>query len=1144
MSYIFRLHKEGNNTLIDWDNSSKYGNAVIEQIEDPNGESSSHEITSIPSPFARIDLVKTAFAKVVEMAKKAKSLDGNTIHHKMVSDCFDVGQLFFEFDKHKDKLEIIVWDKENDLTALRNSDNPAHKQLAETYRIYLEQDGATYNFDKMDRMYLLNFTKDEFDTSEINIIGATSPATLFFTSANNLDYVTRNIQFGNDRPFDKLYCPLYKRDLGYLKYLWTLKASIDNFSRLFKEVDAYMTESFNLMDDKTKRTLRSITKDDLEKFVDIPVGGSSSHPVEVLKGVKLKQGIINPIPIEESGFTIDSDYKINGFKPLILPIDTYIHPTIYTHGNTWNKNTKVPYFICDDDGKPIQPEDRILPDEGSKYPFLTISDFLSDTIVRMPYEINKESFFDGNINRADGKCYLLPLTDLFFKFFSTEKLKSKLRDGSKMFELRSDAGGIIAILRVPIKDNKFIEYRRKYFEAIRPSIRNNDGGLVDHDFVFALFPNIRFNSEKEAFYRFGIIPDDFGSNHYGAIYSNSNQVNTGVYLRNENYNSYLQCKNFILENSNFDYLRITCPDGLSGVVIPNFTDCSGKNSGKEQYTFAIDFGTTNTHIEYSKGNQKSVAFDINEKDRQIHLMTQTGIGELKRQLFDFDFIPEKIRFENEFNFPTRTALSTATNYNFKNGALPFVQGNVAFPYEMRKNFDYNQIITGLKWTNGDEQQEQDNKNKVKCFIESLCMIIRNKVVLNNGNLSNTKIIWSYPVSMEGKRLELFEQIWQEAYRKYFGENIKNLLSITESVTPYIYYKDEDSAAADMVSIDIGGGTTDMVIVVKEQIKFITSFRFAANAVFGNGYAKNKMNGIVRQFYPVYEREIAEMGIRSIIEIKDEICKERDSSNIACFFFSLKNNQTIIEEDKKNNSKRSEQLDFQSMLSANTSHKIVFVIFYAAIIYHLANLIKSQKLDMPRHISFSGNGSKIIQILTRKSEVIEDFTKLIFEKVNSEDYSHKKLNIMQNENNPKEVTCKGAILYDPDEQNYNKINKLVLQGTDSQSIFSKEKYADINQEEFMNKCVEEAKQFLTLVLKILNDNPQYIKDFGIDYNSLEIVENESFSDDLKTFASKGLSNKLREINIRQPIEETFFFYPLVGLMNSLNDKIYNSLSKEN
>ena len=41
--------------------------------------------------------------------------------------------------------------------------------------------------------------------------------------------------------------------------------------------------------------------------------------------------------------------------------------------------------------------------------------------------------------------------------------------------------------------------------------------------------------------------------------------------------------------------------------------------------------------------------------------------------------------------------------------------------------------------------------------------------------------------------------------------------------------------------------------------------------------------------------------------------------------------------------------------------------------------------MPRHITFSGNGSKILQILTPSNETLENFTKLIFEKVYGVDY---------------------------------------------------------------------------------------------------------------------------------------------------------------
>lgn len=74
MSKVFRYH-QGRDNIKGWGISSKYNNNVYgddpESIKDPAGATASKEITSIPSPFARMDLVKAAFAFV-----NTKGLDG------------------------------------------------------------------------------------------------------------------------------------------------------------------------------------------------------------------------------------------------------------------------------------------------------------------------------------------------------------------------------------------------------------------------------------------------------------------------------------------------------------------------------------------------------------------------------------------------------------------------------------------------------------------------------------------------------------------------------------------------------------------------------------------------------------------------------------------------------------------------------------------------------------------------------------------------------------------------------------------------------------------------------------------------------------------------------------------------------------
>ena len=74
MSKIFRLYKEGTSTYTGWNETPAfpYNSANRDTIDDPDGASERNEITSIPSPFARIDLVKTAFKEVIIFVEKER----------------------------------------------------------------------------------------------------------------------------------------------------------------------------------------------------------------------------------------------------------------------------------------------------------------------------------------------------------------------------------------------------------------------------------------------------------------------------------------------------------------------------------------------------------------------------------------------------------------------------------------------------------------------------------------------------------------------------------------------------------------------------------------------------------------------------------------------------------------------------------------------------------------------------------------------------------------------------------------------------------------------------------------------------------------------------------------------------------------
>ena len=1117
MSYIFRLHKEGNDTLTDWGVSTKMGSSIIEQIQDPNGESAKHEITSIPSPFARIDLVKTAFKKVADTA-----IDGDSVHHKMVSDCFDIGQIFFEFDKFKEKLEIIVWDKTDHLQEMLESPYLEHQLLGDTYQTYLKQDGLVYNFDRMQRMYFLNFKSGP---SNINIIGATSPATLFFSSANDLSYVSDTIKFGNYRPFNDEFTPLYKRDMEYQKYWYALQKAIPNFAQLFPEVEKYLLENLKKLDQKKRDTINAIIRSDYQNYVPVTVGEGAGHTISILEDIELRQRVQNTASIADaSGFVIQSPNTIDGFFPLVLPVDTYTHKTIYTQ-DFWNKNTvndtsnyyDTRYY----DSRAIK--DRLLPADGAKYPYLTISDFLTDVVVRMPYEIDTNNFFDGNIDKAGGNSYLLPLTNTFFHFFSVKDLINKeMSDKKKMFELKYRSNGVAVVLRIPIRSG-YIEYRRTYFEAgidANDTKNTNDGVLLEKKIGLGIMPLIRFPENVQKHYRIALF--DKGKND--AILTcidGFNPVETKRVVRwDKNLGLNICSQESYVVEENFDRIRVKVGDSTEGYIIPNFKtkEDAERQRGTAQYTFAIDLGTVNTHIEYCTGanNKRSEAFNIMANECQLRKLHHFYADPDIRMGFVKDFIPDTIGDNDVYSFPMRTVFAQNKNIQYDKAPMPLADGNIPFLYEKDASPDWHEIKTELKWGGVHERL-------LEIHLETIFILIRNKVVLNDGDLASTKIIWFYPASMTEAKLNQFKKNWKNAYQKYFGDRIENVISISESKAPYIYYIETQGANPEIVTIDVGGGTTDVFVVEREEPKILMSFRFASNAIFGDGYNSNpNKNGFVKTYKKTFEEILKNNGLQELTEALNQIERTNKSSDIIAFLFSL------VGDKVKNNP----SLNFLQELSKNDKLRYVFIVFYASILYFIAQTMKAKGLMKPKTVAFSGNGSHSLRIVSDEKTMIERFAKLIFDGVYNDNTGRMEVIF---EKNPKIATCKGGIISSI-PQDYEAIENIkTIPIGDNFDTFSDRKltYADISPA-IEQGVVRSVKDFFRFLFDLHKNNDDFLSNkLAIDPAIFDKVMAFCMDEQLLNVSMfKGLKQKRDEVTAETKIEETLFFYPLVGVLHDL------------
>ena len=1131
MTKVLRLHKGAADTIGNWDTSTKIGTKAIESIQDPIGANDKYEITSIPSPFARMDLMKHAF----KIVANSPSLEGKTAYHKLVSDCLDVGQIFFNIEKYRDKIEIIAWDRKNDLADLSESGYEEHAILAKTYKTYLEQDCNEYNFGDMDCIYLLNYI-DPSAKGEMNIIGATSPATIFFTSANDLRYVGKKIKFDTDCPFDSDYRPLYKRDFEYIKYWYGLRKSRKDFAKKFPEVDLYLEKCFKSLNEEHRAELRQIDSAFYqENYDDIPVVQTAQQYVTVLgEKLRMKSSATSDI---SSGFEmVISGSLRNGTIPLALPVDTYTEPTKYVIGK-WNKDTEVPSF----DARPIN--ERTLPDDGAKYPYVTIGDFLEDTIVKIPYKFNSDAFFDGNDVDTDSNfSFILPLKKTFFDYFTAEDLQRKISYNNRpqnRIEIERLLGDAVkVILRIPIKDGGCIKYEKIYYKDGKADAAANRGVIIEKEFTLGLYPNIKYtNSKVKPYHRVALLDRDSADNADSAyslsFYDDMNQdvPVTGIVWRNRTADNsrfdtnYIDYVTYALE-SDYQYISLSNADdnNIHGVIIPKFKSCNG---GNRKFRFAIDFGTTNTHIEYSiDGANTSKAFDITRDDMQIQKLHITN-DYFINNVFNSDFIPEKIGGESLYGYPMRTVISESNNTNWNKAVLTMAHTNIPYTYEKNVSLRYDVIHTDLKWSTNAEDKQRASK-----YIESILLLLRTKVLLNNGDLNKTEIVWFYPASMTQNRFNKFKAEWEHTFTELFGAPTSNIIAESESVAPYFYHKSKSGATSTVVSIDIGGGTTDVLVVDKGELKYLTSFRFAANSIFGDGYSYGSdSNGFVNKYKDAIMNQLRTNVCGELSSVLESVLDNGKSSDIIAFFFSLASNKDIT--------KKKVEIDFVKMLADDNRGKYVVILFYAAIIYHIAKLMKAKGVDMPRHITFSGNASKVLNILSPNNTTLGDFTKIIFEEVYAQKYPEDGLDIIRPENS-KESTCKGGIIsFKSRDYSGIKNMKITLIGTDDKRFADEHMtYNDISDAD-LKSVVTEIKRYIEFVFN-LDKKFSFYDNFDIDRSIMSKVK-DLCCKDIKTYLDNGLNNKKTEISqdgADDYLEETLFFYPLVGILNAVVRKIYS------
>lgn len=1147
MAYIFRLPTEGRQETGDgWTMTQQYDENAIDSIRDPQVSESRREITSIPSPFARFDLVRTAFEWVA-----THELEGNTMYHKLVSDALDLGQILFKYKYFERFLRVESWEKQ-DLDNLLNREKAndgklarqaqAHQQLASTLELFMEQDCDEFNFKPLKHLYFLHYKGPGAPAGSSVIIGGTSPLTLFVTPANNLEFVGKTITFGDDIPFDAKYRALHRRDFQYIRYIFAirerLKKELGNFELLFKGVNIYLERVRDELGNFPNS--RELDPEQLESFYlneCVSLGHEEEQRLELF-GVELRCA-------KFSQDTSMSDFQIKptreGAESFPLVLSNFAKESCekwnYFGEQKWDASYEVPYTLGN---TPL--ERRLLPGLNMECPWLTTSDFLEDSLVKqVATSGSNEDFFYGGY--TDGRTiengnmpdysYCLPLTPLFFKYFTAESLmRGQESAGDPVLKL-SDAGlgQIKAELKIPVKRGDYITFMRNYYEtrtAPDISARSNSGSIDVYGgagCTLAMHPPVKSEdgNGKLAKYRVLLVSLDRGAaveaklEFYGA---EGNTVDPACWREYPRPQGEFHGIVYSIEGEDIEAIRMVTPRA-SGMIIPRLV----KEQRGHAFDFAVDLGTSNTHIAYRRDDGGMMSFDIGHPDKQLRAFHCDYEGALLHQLI-YDSLPEVIGEGKEYSFPIRTALAKLRG---DNSPEPFASGSASFGYEHFIAPSYLELSTNIKWG-----VDEGSRANLRCYIASLCYLIRGKVLLNGGDLKKTQIVWFYPHSMTQNLQGELEKIWKECYVKYFGEDTLRVMPLVEAAAPYWYFKQRNQGRDKAVNIDIGGGTVDVAYAGDGRLRLVSSFRFGANNLY---WVNRPIRNPLINFYLQKVEKILEKWRKDdpLIQVLNSLKKKEGGNanpDLASFFFTLG---------------RRGIYNFAEELRANAPFRLLFLAYYSAILYHVFHLLKASGFSSPRYVSFSGNGSRILDIIFGGNSItFQSFTQQVAAKIYGDEVIQ--LNV-EKASDPKELTCIGGLqaLHDgqisSDRDREVRSIESILLGVDSTTVLTQAQrgqYTYETVEGMKEQVLVEVQRFVEFFMSLDAIYP-FDEYFGIGRKELELLKSGA-DRDLDVYLNDGIRSAERGSKSKDDVVETLFFYPIQGLLDHYTQTAVDIMAK--
>ena len=921
-----------------------------------------------------------------------------------------------------------------------------------------------------------------------------------------------------------------------------------SFEQRFPTLSEYLSLTYKVLQrENPNLAIVLANKEELARYWaqtlrPLSVGEVDVSPFEKPHLTLRKSPEISP---EESHFKIRpsrADVANAARLPLVLPVDNKRRYTGLRYTNDYfNEELPVP------ESTPVALDARQLPGEAIVYPYLTEGDFLYDKMLVSafkPVESESKFFYGNEYNYKGDYSVLLPIKPLYFNYFTVEDLRRHL---TVHVDQREEGKPRVTVrLKIPIQgeqqqEQRTIEYVRTYY-GVGDSTNNEKALQVEH-LVVGVYPFIKLPPENglRTPYRVmlsydkprdGALP--LSATFYAYRDGNVSLGGEDVTFVERNRRQTLDDRLYPAVKSYavapFDYIEVVLNDYYRGILIPDWET----HNPQRTFEVAVDFGTSNTHVD-----GRNITEDRYFGSRAEKILAQTQFQFVSdydfkalpylRKVLRSDFFPEKLG--EEYNYPIRTVVNAGANVAWGPSNIPLAEVNIPFAYGESKLCSYDEPIPDLKWGT-----EPNRAFQRRAFLASLLYQLRNRLLSEGANITNTKLTFFFPKSMHGQDIDRLREDWRALYTTYFGENVRdNLKEMLESLAPFYYYCHNADTNGRFLCIDVGGETSDVVFArAQGNPVFVTSFRFASSALYGVGCNRNMArNGFVCFFSEkilLDDNFSKSDDFKELREVFNYLVEKGNVMEMMSFFFSL-------------NKSTGGKVCFEQLLQNNPQFFAVYVIYFSAIMYHLAQMLKVEKVlaeaeeNIPQYIAFTGNGSKAFTVIdgSPDRDRLRKLARSIFAYVLEEDVAKGRTKIFL-EDNPKEKLCRGG-LTPHDEVDGEAISKVLL-GDRKLTVLGGEvrmRYDQLSSEQ-KDSIVANVRDFYDMLLTAMNGRISYDVLFT-EQCRVTLFSQLTEEQEHGVFA-QNLETMINQRGAGAEINETLFFFPVIGSLGAIAERIAN------